>query len=116
MPFYDQHLLVVASPHDGLPPELGPAAKPDPGRSGRLPNLQPTPMTPALSCDLQRMLGLAAPGTPLGSRTSFWPTTKTCPASAARVSSCRPGGVARLIAEPVHQKSGRKREILIEEI
>lgn len=116
MPFYDQHLLVVASPHDGLPPELGPAARPEPGHSGRLPNLQATPMAPALSCDLQRMLGLGGAAHATGFKSVFLANNENLPGLGREgqfVSAC---GVARLIAEPVHQKSGRKREILIEEI
>ncbi|HEX7597631.1 MAG TPA: hypothetical protein VF518_05415, partial [Polyangia bacterium] len=56
LPFHEQHLWVLASPHDGLPPELGPAAGDE--RQTTLDPLSPTPMAPALSCDLPRMLGI----------------------------------------------------------
>jgi hypothetical protein len=116
MPFYDQHLLVVASPHDGLPPELGPAARPEPSDTGRLPNLRPTPMAPALSCDLQRVLGLGGAAHATGFKNVYLASNENLPGLGREGQFVSAWGVSRLIAEPVHHKSGRKREILIEEI
>ncbi len=116
MPFHDRHLLVVASPHDGLPPELGPAARVEPGQRGRLPGVQPTAMTPALSCDLQRMLGLGGASHTTGFKNVYLASNENLPGLGREGQFVSAWGVARLIAEPVHHRPGRKREILIEEI
>jgi hypothetical protein len=116
MPFYDQHLLVIASPHDGLPPELGPATRPDPQQTGRLPNIAPMPMSPALSCDLQRVLGLGGASHATGFKNVFLANHENLPGLGREGQFISAWGVARLIAEPTQQRSGRKREILIEEI
>jgi hypothetical protein len=116
MPFYDRHLVAVASPHDGLPPELGPAARPDPTQTGRLPNLRPLPMAPALSCDLQRVLGLGGATHATGLKNVYLASNENLPGLGCEGQFVSAWGVARLIAEPVHYKTARKREILIEEI
>jgi hypothetical protein len=116
MPFYDQHLLVVASPHDGLPPELGKAARVEPPPSGRLPSVPPTPMSPALSCDLQRMLGLGGASHTTGLKNVYLASNENLPGLGREGQFVSAWGVSRMIAEPIHQKSTRKREILIEEI
>jgi hypothetical protein len=116
MPFYDQHLLVIASPHDGLPPELGPAARVDLEGKGRLPAIQPTPMAPALSCDLQRMLGLGGAPHSTGLKNVYLASNENLPGLGREGQFVSAWGVARLIAEPANHKTGRKREILIEEI
>ncbi len=116
MPFYDQHLIAVASPHDGLPPELGPAAKPEALQAGRLPSLRPTPMAPALSCDLQRMLGLGGAPHSTGFKNVYLASNENLPGLGREGQFVSAWGVSRLIAEPAHHKAARKREILIEEI
>jgi phytoene dehydrogenase-like protein len=116
MPFYDQHLIVVGSPHDGLPPELGPAAKPDDAQAGRLPNLRPTPMAPALSCDLQRMLGLGGVSHNTGLKNVYLASAENLPGLGREGQFVSAWGVSRLIAQPLQHKAARKRDILIEEI
>lgn len=116
MPFHDRHLHVIASPHDGLPPELGPAARGDPSQRGRLPGVPPTSMTPALSCDAERMLGLGGASHSTGFKNVYLASGENLPGLGREGHFVSAWGVARLIAEPTHHKSGRKREILIEEI
>jgi hypothetical protein len=116
MPFHDHHLHVVASPHDGLPPELGKAARAEDVPSGRLPCVPPTPMTPALSCDLQRMLGLGGASHATGLKNVYLANNENLPGLGREGQFVSAWGISRMIAEPVHYKSGRKREILIEEI
>ena len=116
MPFHDQHLLVIASPHDGLPPEFGPAARVDGAELGRLPGIPPTPMAPALSCDLQRVLGLGGVSHSTGLKNVYLASNENLPGLGREGQFVSAWGVARLIAEPTQHKSGRKREILIEEI
>lgn len=116
MPFYDQHLVVVASPHDGLPPEFGPAAKGDESVHGRLPGVPPTPMTPSLSCDLQRMLGLGGAPHATGLKNVYLTSQENLPGLGREGQFVSAWGVSRLIAESTSHRTGRKREILIEEI
>jgi hypothetical protein len=116
MPFYDRHLVVVASPHDGLPPELGPAAKDDDGAHGRLPGVPPTPMPPSLSCDIQRMLGLGGAPHGTGLKNVYLTSNENLPGLGREGQFVSAWSVSRLIAEPTHHRGGRRREILIEEI
>jgi hypothetical protein len=116
MPFHDRHLMVVASPHDGLPPELGPAARVDHAHQGRLPSVQPTPMAPALSCDLARVLGLGGASHATGLKNVYLASQENLPGLGREGQFVSAWGVARLIAEPAHHRASRKREILIEEI
>jgi len=116
MPFHDRHRHVIASPHDGLPPELGPAARPEPAHRGRLPGIPPTRMTPALSCDGERMLGFGGLPHASGFKNVFLTSNENLPGLGREGQFVSAWGVARQIAEPARQKSARKREILIEEI
>lgn len=116
MPFFDQHLLVMASPHDGLPPELGPAARVEPSQRGRLPGIPPVPMTAALSCDLQRVLGLGGASHTTGLKNVYLASNENLPGLGREGQFVSAWGVSRLIAEPIQRRSSRKREILIEEI
>jgi hypothetical protein len=116
MPFYDQHLLVAASPHDGLPPEIGPAARLDSAERGQLTPIPATPMVPALSCDLQRVLGLGGASHATGFKNVYLASHENLPGLGREGQFVSAWGVARQIAAPAQHKAGRKREILIEEI
>jgi hypothetical protein len=116
MPFHDRHLYVIASPHDGLPPELGPAAAGERGQRGRLPGVPPTAMTPALSCDAERMLGLGGTSHSTGLKNVYLVGSENLPGLGREGHFVSAWGVARMIAEPTRQKATRRREILIEEI
>jgi hypothetical protein len=116
MPFHDRHMYVIASPHDGLPPELGPATRGEPTQRGRLPGVPPTAMTPALSCDVDRMLGLGGAPHATGWKNVCLASGENLPGLGREGHFVSAWGVARQIAEPAHHKSGRKREILIEDI
>jgi hypothetical protein len=116
MPFHDRHLHVIASPHDGLPPELGPAARIDPAHRGRLPGVPPTRMTAALSCDADRMLGLGGAPHATGFKNVFLASAENLPGLGREGQFVSAWGVSRQIAQPAQQRSTRKKEILIEEI
>jgi hypothetical protein len=113
LPFHEQHLWVLASPHDGLPPELGPAAGEE--RQTTLEPLSPTPMAPALSCDLPRMLGIggAPHGTGIGNVSLA--SVENLPGLGNEGDFVSAWGVARLIAAPGQRPGGKRREILIED-
>jgi hypothetical protein len=113
IPFYDRHLWVLASPHDGLPPELGLDALGE--KPPMLDPIPPTPMVPVLSCDLPRMLGVG--GTPHGTGISnvHLASAENLPGLGCEGDFVSAWGVARLIAEPGHRPGTRRREILIED-
>ena len=113
LPFHEQHLWVLASPHDGLAPELGSAAVDE--KQTPLDPLPPTPMAPALSCDLPRMLGIG--GAPHGTGISnvFLASVENLPGLGCEGDFVSAWGVARLIAQPGQRSGGRRREILIED-
>jgi hypothetical protein len=105
MPFHDQHLIVVASPHDGCRPSLGPRRGVEPGERGRLPGVPPTPMTPALSCDLQRVLGLGGASHTTGLKNVYLASNENLPGLGREGQFVSAWGVARLIAEPAQHKA-----------
>jgi len=84
--------------------------------SGRLPGIPPTPMTPALSCDLQRVLGLGGAPHTTGLKNVYLASNENLPGLGREGQFVSAWGVARMIAEPAQHRPSRKREILIEEI
>jgi hypothetical protein len=73
-------------------------------------------MTPALSCDLQRVLGLGGASHSTGLKNVFLASNENLPGLGREGQFVSAWGVSRLIAEPIQHRSNRKREILIEEI
>ena len=73
-------------------------------------------MSPALSCDLQRVLGLGGAAHATGFKNVYLANHENLPGLGREGQFVSAWGVARMIAEPIQHKSGRKREILIEEI
>ena len=113
LPFFDRHLWVLASPHDGLAPELGlqaPGDNPD-----ALDPVPPTPMAPALSCDLPRMLGIGGASVGTGISNIYLASSENLPGLGREGDFVSAWGVARLIAQPGHRPGARRREILIED-
>ena len=113
LPFYERHLWVLASPHDGLAPELGLAAADE--KPARREPVPPTPMTAALSCDLPRMLGVGGAPHATGLSNVLLANSENLPGLGREGDFVSGWGVARLIA-PAGQRPGtRRREILIED-
>jgi hypothetical protein len=112
LPFSDRHLWVLASPHDGLAPELG--LEPDERRVALDP-VPPVPMAPALSCDLPRMLGIGGAPVATGIANVYLASAENLPGLGREGDFVSAWGVARLIAEPGHRPGARRREILIED-
>jgi hypothetical protein len=113
LPFYDRHLWVLASPHDGLAPELGlqtPGEKP-----AALDPVPSTPMTPVLSCDLPRMLGIGGTPHATGISNVYLASAENLPGLGCEGDFISAWGVARLIAPPGQRLGMRRREILIED-
>jgi len=113
VPFYERHLWVLASPHDGLPPELGPAA-PHP-KPEKLDPVPPMPMAPALSCDWPRMLGIGGVPHSTGISNAYLANSENLPGLGREGDFVSGWGVARLMAPAGHRPRTRRREILIED-
>jgi len=111
LPFFERHLLVLASPHDGLPPEL----------SHSEPSLEPpeaipaTPMTPALTSDLPRALAVAGAGHATGIKNLILANGENLPGLGREGDFVSAWGAARLIAGPQPKREANRREILIED-
>jgi phytoene dehydrogenase-like protein len=113
LPFYDRHLWVLASPHDGLPPELGAEATGE--KPAALDPVPPTPMAPALSCDLPRMLGVGGAPLATGISNIHLASAENLPGLGREGDFVAAWGAARLIAQPGHRPGAQRREILIED-
>jgi phytoene dehydrogenase-like protein len=113
MPFFERHLLVLASPHDGLPPELPglPADAPAPGP------VPATPMSPALTSDLPRGLGVAAAPHATGVKNLYLTSAENLPGLGREGDFVSAWGVARLIAGPQPRRdAGRRGDVIIEDV
>lgn len=111
LPFFDRHLLVLASPHDGLPPELS-AAEP----SLEAPEPVPaTPMAPALTSDLPRALAVAVAPHATGIKNLTLANSENLPGLGREGELVSAWGAARLIAGPQPRREANRREILIED-
>jgi len=113
LPFYDQHLWVLASPHDGLAPELGLEATGE--KAAAADPVPATPMAPALSCDLPRMLGVGGAPLATGINNIYLAGAENLPGLGREGDFVSAWGVARLIAQPGQRPGAQRREILIED-
>jgi hypothetical protein len=114
IPGYERHLLVVASPYDGLAPEFGPSAAP----ATFVPVLPipPIPLIPALNSDETQMMGFAMAPHRTGFKNVFLANGEILPGLGREGDFVSAWGVARLIAPPAHQNRKKKRQIVIEEL
>jgi hypothetical protein len=111
LPFFDRHLLVLASPHDGLPPEL-PDAPP-----GSSPNPIPsTPMVASLTTDLPRALSISAVPHASGAKGLTLASAENLPGLGREGELVSAWGAYRLIAGPQPKREAARREILIEDV
>jgi hypothetical protein len=103
----------MASPHDGLAPELGLETMGE--KPATLDPVPPTPMAPALSCDLPRVLGIGGAPLATGISNIYLVNAENLPGLGREGDFVSAWGVARLIAQPGHRPGARRREILIED-
>jgi hypothetical protein len=111
LPFLDAGLVVLASPHDGLAPEL-----PRGGEDAPLPAALPaTPMDPVLTCNLPRTLEIAAAPHAVGLRATLLANREVLPGLGEEGDYLTALGAARLLQEELPMRGTRRREILIRE-
>ncbi len=111
VPFFDDHLVVLASPHDGLAPEIGRAGTEPRKRD----HIAPTPMTPALSCDLPRTLGVGAAPHDVGMKNVFLTSDENLPGLGGEGAFISAWGAVRLLLGPLPRRVSSRKEILIED-
>lgn len=111
LPFFERHLLVLASPHDGLPPELS-EAEPSLEPPEAIP---PTPMAPALTSDLPRALAVGVVPHATGIKNLLLASSENLPGLGREGEFVSAWGAARLIAGPRPKAEANRREILIED-
>jgi hypothetical protein len=110
LPFLDLNLVVLASPHDGLAPEV-------PGHDeleGSLAPVPATPMAPALSCDLPRMLEIGAVPYSTGLRNVLLASHEILPGLGPEGAFVTAHGVLRLLRKSLPDRHLRRREIVID--
>jgi phytoene dehydrogenase-like protein len=113
LPFFERHLVVLASPHDGLPPELPESeargTPPDPVRA------TPMAVTAALSPELPRTLAVAGVPHATGIKNLTLASAENLPGLGREGELIAAWGAARLIAGGERRREGNRREILIED-
>jgi hypothetical protein len=108
IPFFDRHLLVLASPHDGLAPEVPEGATPG----------EPVPASPmiaAVTSDLPRALAVDGAPHATGLKNLTLASAENLPGLGREGELVSAWGAARLIAGPQPKHEANHREILIED-
>src|SRR5262249_28059934 len=112
LPFFERHLLVLASPHDGLAPELS-ASEPSLAPPEPLPA---SPMAAALTSDLPRPLAVAGTPHATGMKNLVLASVENLPGLGREGEFVSAWGAARLIAGPQPKREAGRREIVIEDV
>jgi len=112
LPFFDRHLLVLASPHDGLSPELPEAASGSPPPEP----IAATPMTAALTCELPRTLAVAGLPHATGIKNLTLVSQENLPGLGLEGELVSAWGAARLVTGAQPGRETSRREILIEDV
>jgi hypothetical protein len=109
MPFFDRHLIVLASPHDGLPPEL-------PGGAGKPMPIPPQPMAPVYSAEHVRSFDPVGIGhTALGIKNLYVVGRENLPGLGIEGEFVSAWGLARLLTTSRPRREILRRPILVRE-
>ncbi len=109
LPFFDLHLLVLASPHDGLPPEAGRNEDLD----APLPPLAVVPMPYSSSWSLPRPLEVGGVPYDVGLKNVLVASAETLPGLGTEGEFIAAYGATRLLLDALPNRAGRRRAILI---
>ncbi|HVU52669.1 MAG TPA: hypothetical protein VHL80_18440 [Polyangia bacterium] len=119
LPFFRQHLVVLASPHDGLPPELPAAAAKPAGptkKSSAPPAPVPTlPMPPVYASEGDSPFDVAALPHATGIKNLYLAGLENLPGLGLEGELVSAWGVSRLIAGGQPRRDPLRREVLISE-
>ncbi len=123
LPFFRQHLIVLASPHDGLPPELpGAAPKAAPAPAGKkgapagAPAPAPTlPLPPVYAAEGESPFDVTALPHATGIKNLYLAGPENLPGLGFEGELVSAWGVARLITGTQPKRDTQRREVLINE-
>jgi phytoene dehydrogenase-like protein len=110
LPFFERHLEVMASPYDGLPPEV-------PGRGGKtpLPAVPPMALPPVYSTEGPRTFDVAGLQHATGVKNLYLASRENLPGLGFEGELVSAWGVARLITGTQPKRDILRREVLISE-
>jgi phytoene dehydrogenase-like protein len=109
MPFYERHLLMVASPHDGLAPELHGARAGGP----QTPSPPPLPMEPAFTWDFPKAMAVAAAPHTTGLKNVYLASAENLPGLGQEGPFVAGWDVARLITGSQPRRDLTRRPMLV---
>lgn len=113
LPFFDRHLVVLASPHDGLPPEI-PGEPPRP--SAKLPPVPAQPMPAVYSAEQTRQFDASGIGhDALGIKNLFVVGRENLPGLGLEGELVAAWGLARLLTTARPKRDVLRRRILVGE-
>jgi phytoene dehydrogenase-like protein len=118
LPFFRQHLIVLASPHDGLPPDLpGAAPKPSPkkGAAAPSPKVPTLPLPPVYAGAGESPFDVAALPHATGIKNLYLAGLENLPGLGLEGELVSAWGVVRLIAGGQPKRDSLRREVLISE-
>jgi phytoene dehydrogenase-like protein len=122
LPFFREHLVVLASPHDGLPPELGPgtssssSSSPSTTRKAAAPAPVPTsPLPPVYGLESESRFDVAALPHATGIKNLYLAGRENLPGLGFEGELVSAWGVVRLIAGTQAKRDPLRREVLISE-
>jgi phytoene dehydrogenase-like protein len=118
LPFLRRHLIVLASPHDGLPPELPEGARgkgKGKGESAKLPPVPPTPLPPVYAADSDSPFDVAALQHATGIKNLYLAGLENLPGLGIEGELVSAWGVARLITGTQPKRDSLRRDVLFSE-
>jgi phytoene dehydrogenase-like protein len=112
LPFFREHLVVLASPHDGLPPELSPAASKG---AAPLPPLASAPLQPVYAVESDSPFDVSALPHATGIKNLYLAGRENLPGLGFEGELVSAWGVVRLIAGTQGKRDQLRRQVLIDE-
>jgi phytoene dehydrogenase-like protein len=116
LPFFREHLFVLASPHDGLPPELSRAAQEAAAaRKSTPPAPAPAPLQPVYAVESDSSLDVVGLPHATGIKNLYLAGRENLPGLAFEGELVSAWGVVKLIAGTQGKRDQLRREVLIDE-
>jgi hypothetical protein len=116
LPFFREHLIVLASPHDGLPPELAPGVSPPGERKSAVPApVAVAPMPPVYGVEGDSRFDAAALPHATGIKNLYLAGRENLPGLGMEGELISAWGVVRLIGGMQAKRDPLRREVLISE-
>jgi hypothetical protein len=111
IPFHERHLVVLASPHDGLPPIIGPAGN----ATGPVVPLRATPMRSCAGTETQRVLGVGGAPHDVGNKNILLASGENLPGLDTEGAFISAWGAVRILLGSQPKRARSRKDILIED-